>query len=331
MSHADHSPPAAANTLAGLIAARTETSPLNCYQCGRCAAGCFQNIPGEMDLSPTRLMRLLQLESAFSHEPETARRYAARALGAETPGFAPAAWRARRAARRTWTSRGRWTCCGRRRFGGARRRRAGACATSRRCTRRCWAGDGAGPGARVVAGPWLQTANGTFVSGRDARSGDVPQRQAAPSAGRGSGRRALALGREGSEEPGRKRRPVKAMGYYPGCSLSGTAAEYGLSLRAVAERLDVELREIPGWVCCGATSAHAVDREAALSLAGETLCQAALAGMEQVLAPLRDVLPGGLPRQLVKFRTIGSGAARGPGAGACARSALAERPHAPVF
>lgn len=78
---------------------------------------------------------------------------------------------------------------------------------------------------------------------------------------------------------------MKAMGYYPGCSLSGTAAEYGRSLRAVAECLDVELREIPRWVCCGATSAHAVDHEAALSLAGETLCQAALAGMEQVLAP----------------------------------------------
>jgi len=53
-------------TLANLVHQRTGTRPLDCYQCGRCAAGCPQNVPGEMDISPTRIMRLLQLEAAFA-------------------------------------------------------------------------------------------------------------------------------------------------------------------------------------------------------------------------------------------------------------------------
>jgi heterodisulfide reductase subunit B len=78
---------------------------------------------------------------------------------------------------------------------------------------------------------------------------------------------------------------MSALGYYPGCSLSGSASEYDRSLRAIAGRLDVELREIPGWVCCGATSAHAIDHAAALCLATDTLAKARSAGLAQVLAP----------------------------------------------
>lgn len=69
------------NTLAEQVRTATGTTPLDCYQCGRCAAGCPQNVPGEMDASPTRLMRLLQLEAAF---PEKAAAYARQALTAET-------------------------------------------------------------------------------------------------------------------------------------------------------------------------------------------------------------------------------------------------------
>jgi len=68
--------------LAETVRSATATSPLDCYQCGRCAAGCPQNVPGEMDVSPTRIMRLLQLEATF---PEKAAHYAPRALAAETP------------------------------------------------------------------------------------------------------------------------------------------------------------------------------------------------------------------------------------------------------
>jgi heterodisulfide reductase subunit B len=78
---------------------------------------------------------------------------------------------------------------------------------------------------------------------------------------------------------------MSVLGYYPGCSLHGSASEYDQSLRAVAGKLEVELREIPDWVCCGATSAHAIDHEAALCLAADTLAKARQAGLAEVLAP----------------------------------------------
>ena len=78
---------------------------------------------------------------------------------------------------------------------------------------------------------------------------------------------------------------MTTLGYYPGCSLGGTASEYGLSVRAVASRMDVQLTEVPDWLCCGASSAHAIDRSAALCFAADTLAKAHGAGMNQVLAP----------------------------------------------
>ena len=77
-------PVAQGQPLAARVAEATGTSPLKCYQCGRCAAGCPQNVPGEMDLSPTRIMRLLQLESSFMHEPPQAAAYASKALASDT-------------------------------------------------------------------------------------------------------------------------------------------------------------------------------------------------------------------------------------------------------
>ncbi len=41
--------------------------------------------------------------------------------------------------------------------------------------------------------------------------------------------------------------------YYPGCSLEHTASPYDLSMRAVFKALDIGLKEIEDWNCCGAT------------------------------------------------------------------------------
>lgn len=85
MAHGAHPvSKSAAQTLAARVAKDTGTSPLDCYQCGRCSASCPQNVPGEMDISPTRMMHLLQLEAAFAEEPERAGAYARQALGADT-------------------------------------------------------------------------------------------------------------------------------------------------------------------------------------------------------------------------------------------------------
>lgn len=59
--------------------------------------------------------------------------------------------------------------------------------------------------------------------------------------------------------------------YYPGCSLGATAREYDSSLRAVCQRLGVELSEIEDWNCCGATPAATIDPLLALALAARDL------------------------------------------------------------
>ena len=59
--------------------------------------------------------------------------------------------------------------------------------------------------------------------------------------------------------------------FYPGCSLHSTGLEYGLSAQAVFRRLGLELRELAGWNCCGASSAHALNHTLALALPARTL------------------------------------------------------------
>jgi heterodisulfide reductase subunit B2 len=59
--------------------------------------------------------------------------------------------------------------------------------------------------------------------------------------------------------------------YYPGCSLEGTAIDYKQSLEAAARTLGIELNELPDWTCCGSSSAHVMDDNLAVSLAGRNL------------------------------------------------------------
>ncbi len=54
--------------------------------------------------------------------------------------------------------------------------------------------------------------------------------------------------------------------YFPGCSLHSTAKEFDLSTRAVCKNLDIELVEIPDWICCGSTPAHTTSELLSLAL-----------------------------------------------------------------
>ena len=74
-------------------------------------------------------------------------------------------------------------------------------------------------------------------------------------------------------------------GFYPGCSMKGSAREYSESLLAVARALGRELPEVPDWNCCGATAAHNLDRDLALALPARILAAAEKEGMEEVLVP----------------------------------------------
>ena len=72
--------------------------------------------------------------------------------------------------------------------------------------------------------------------------------------------------------------------YYPGCSLHSTASEYDLSTRAVCKELGIELEEIPDWNCCGATSAHSLNRRLSVALPLRNLAKAEAMGLD-VVAP----------------------------------------------
>jgi heterodisulfide reductase subunit B len=75
------------------------------------------------------------------------------------------------------------------------------------------------------------------------------------------------------------------IGYYPGCSLSGTGREYEKSLKKILKDFSVELEEINDWVCCGATSGHVLNHRLALSLSAQNLMQASKQGLKEILAP----------------------------------------------
>ena len=64
--------------------------------------------------------------------------------------------------------------------------------------------------------------------------------------------------------------------YYPGCSLSATGRDYAESIKAMCERLDVELCELENWTCCGASAAGVLlDHAQATALPALTLNLAA--------------------------------------------------------
>lgn len=76
---------------------------------------------------------------------------------------------------------------------------------------------------------------------------------------------------------------MKRYSYYPGCSLSSSAKEYDASCRSVCEALGIELEELQGWNCCGASSAHALDRDIDLALSARNIALAHREGLEMAI------------------------------------------------
>ena len=72
------------------------------------------------------------------------------------------------------------------------------------------------------------------------------------------------------------------LSFYPGCSLEGMAKDYGSSVIAVFEHLDIELVEIADWTCCGATAAHSMDEMMAVTLPARNLAVADKLGLDMV-------------------------------------------------
>lgn len=75
------------------------------------------------------------------------------------------------------------------------------------------------------------------------------------------------------------------LGFYPGCSLTGSSREYNESLLAISKEAGIELVEITDWNCCGATAAHNLNRELSVSLPARNLALAELDEMEELVVP----------------------------------------------
>ena len=73
--------------------------------------------------------------------------------------------------------------------------------------------------------------------------------------------------------------------YYPGCSLHSTAKEYDRSLRAVCEKVGIELEEVKNWICCGSTPAHATSKLLSLALPLKNLAEIEKSGFREVIVP----------------------------------------------
>ncbi len=73
--------------------------------------------------------------------------------------------------------------------------------------------------------------------------------------------------------------------YFPGCSLHSSSAIYDVQCKSVLGRLDIALRELPDWNCCGATSAAKVNDFLALALPARNLGIADATGLAEVVIP----------------------------------------------
>jgi len=51
--------------------------------------------------------------------------------------------------------------------------------------------------------------------------------------------------------------------FFPGCSLKASGHENTLSLLKFCERVNIELKELEDWNCCGSSSAHSIDHTVA--------------------------------------------------------------------
>ena len=89
--------------------------------------------------------------------------------------------------------------------------------------------------------------------------------------------------------PRRKVKPLpgaaNAIGYYPGCSLHSTAAEFNTSTQEVCESLGLKLIEPKGWLCCGSSAAHRSDPREATRLPLENLALMEQSGFREVAMP----------------------------------------------
>ena len=84
---------------------------------------------------------------------------------------------------------------------------------------------------------------------------------------------------------GRRKSGGDIISYYPGCSLHATGIEFNMSTKAVAEKLNLNLVEPEGWVCCGTSPAHNTNYYRSIKLPMQTLAIAREMGHSYMTMP----------------------------------------------
>lgn len=73
--------------------------------------------------------------------------------------------------------------------------------------------------------------------------------------------------------------------YYPGCSLHASSELYDVQCKKVLGQLEIELKELEDWSCCGATSAAKTDDFLAVALPARNLGIADASGLSEIFIP----------------------------------------------
>jgi heterodisulfide reductase subunit B len=75
---------------------------------------------------------------------------------------------------------------------------------------------------------------------------------------------------------------VKQYTYYPGCAMETTGKPIQSSIDAVSKVLDIELKELPDWTCCGCPG-ESINELAAVAMASRNLALAEKIGLDIVV------------------------------------------------
>ena len=74
------------------------------------------------------------------------------------------------------------------------------------------------------------------------------------------------------------------LAFYPGCALQGMSWDYRESIKHVIAKLDIELKEIEDWTCCGATAGHSLDEKMSVILPARNFAGAQAMGLDLAVA-----------------------------------------------
>jgi heterodisulfide reductase subunit B2 len=75
---------------------------------------------------------------------------------------------------------------------------------------------------------------------------------------------------------------MKYYSYFPGCSSEATAAALGLSAKAIGKPLDMQLKELEDWNCCGSTPYGSLASAESIVVAARNLALAEKTGLDLV-------------------------------------------------